>query len=474
MKLLQQNSNEQSPNVGDIFFNILGCAASEARKIDYWLSQIHSKDEIRELQRLLKRPVLVGAFREVAQIPALGRELLPGNIGSVLRLRCDEEIAHYLSWIRSAWGQLLDGIPTAEQRLDPQTVATLRLRNVRYCKQDCEFLESQVRTGSVFHNFQSSERQTIWRNMQRFSERVPSLGVFFEDFKYFEDVAICVKSLLDMPRGRTVSQVLNQSFIAFDTDVARPTNLESDRVSREQEVDTSRRRLFLFAMQNLEGLRPTSVLLEQDGVRNIIEAIPHSHAQLAKEAHKLGFRSSKIAATLNDDPDRIEARRSLLRARNPQCFAYDHTGFEALIDRLVATYAEAERIETPRGPCDYVVSENGECLKRRCGKPYKRAFAESAPFLTLENMHRETDLDAGELSSIYVRRDVYLAFFGPFSGARFPQITGENVPRTNSIHNQDLVVADLDGSLGQTVNLPETEDTVHEYIGESDVLTIRR
>ena len=413
---MQQNLNEQPPNVGDIFFHILNCDPVDTSTINFWWSQIHSKDEIQELQRLLKRPLLVGAFRKVAQVPAFGRELLPGNIGSLLRLKCDEEIEHFLLYTCSAWSKILDGVMAAAQRVDPQTVATVRLRNTMYCMTDQDFLEPLVRRGSIFSNFQSSERQIIWRNMKRFPGRIPSLAVFFEDFKYLEDVAACVKALFDIPRGQTVSQVLNQAFVSYSS-ATTPRSVSRDddekRMSRADRFDIARRRLFLFVMRHLESLRPGSILLEQDGVRNMVEATSQAQNRLAKEAYRLGFRSVKIRTKLSEDPDRVEARRSLLRARDPRHFVYDETNFESLVDRLVETYAEAQWIERGQEPCVFVADGNGECLKRRRGKPYRRAFTESAAFLTLENVHADQSLRVGELTSLFIRRDVYLAFFGP-------------------------------------------------------------
>ncbi|KIW36055.1 uncharacterized protein PV06_11635 [Exophiala oligosperma] len=450
-KLVQQNLNEQPPNVGDVFFHILNCIPTDTKAINFWWSQIHSKDEIRELQRLLKKPSLVGAFRQVAQIPAFGRELLPGNIGGLLRLKCDEEIVHYLLYICNAWRQLLNGVTAAERRVDPQAVTTVRLRNAMYCRTDRDFLEPLVRRGMIFGNFQASERQVIWRNMKRFPGRIPSLGVFFEDFKYLEDVAACLKWLFDIPRGQTVFQVLNQSYVSVSsTEASRDSSTQEagHRISREDCFDIAKRRLVLFVMQHLESLRPGSILLEQDGVKNIVETTSQVQHQLVREAYNLGFRSAKLIDVLFEDPDRIEARRSLLRARDPQYFVYDEAKFESLVDRLVETYAEAQRIERDPGPCIFVANGNGECLKRRCGRPYQRAFAESATFMTLENMHKDQHFGLGGLAPLFIRRDVYLAFFGPLDSAHLSQARGPEVNLTPRATLHDSGVVESGNVLG--------------------------
>ncbi|KAJ9493245.1 hypothetical protein H2202_011296, partial [Exophiala xenobiotica] len=194
-------------------------------------------------------------------------------------------------------------------------------------------------------------------------------------------------------------------------------------------------------MQHLESLRPGSILLEQDGVKNIVEATSQVQHQLAREAYNLCFRSAKLIDVLSEDPDRIEARRSLLRARDPQYFVYDEAKFESLVDRLVETYAEAQRIQRVPGSCIFVADGNGECLKRRCGRPYQRAFAESATFMTLETMHENQHLGLGGLAPLFIRRDVYLAFFGPLDSAHLSQARGPeaNLTPRATLHNRGVV-----------------------------------
>ena len=97
------------------------------------------------------------------------------------------------------WNNIFQGVLEPEQRLDPHTVSTVRLRNVTYCKTDHDHLEPLVRRGAIFENFRSPERQKIWQNMKLFPGRIPSLAVFFEDFKYLEDLSACLKPIFDCP-----------------------------------------------------------------------------------------------------------------------------------------------------------------------------------------------------------------------------------------------------------------------------------
>lgn len=52
-----------------------------------------------------------------------------------------------------------------------------------------------VLSGRAFGGFSDKERQVIWSRMQRFDGLIPSLYTFFEDLKYLEACAYCVKRL---------------------------------------------------------------------------------------------------------------------------------------------------------------------------------------------------------------------------------------------------------------------------------------
>lgn len=405
--LVRQNANEQSPHVGEVFFRILDCDPSDGRALGFWWSQIRSANGIGELRRLIRRPSLSQAFRAVARFPAFGRQMLPGNIGDMLRLRCDEEVIHGLCHIALTWSEIFHDVSAAEHRLDPRTVEVVQRHSVKHCRADRELLEPLVRRGTVFGHFSCDERQIIWRNLLTLSGRIPSLAMFFEDFKHLEDVGKCVRSLFHLPRGRTLSQTLEQSFVS-------PHDPAS---SRERQYDLARRRLFLFATRHLPRLRPLSILLGDDKERTVTEATAWAWHGLAKEAHRLGFRSAKIDTKLAEDPDRIEAHRSLLRARDPGEFVYDADLLASLLDRVVAIYAQARRVVSDPGPALYVVDDNreeGEGQEAQCreGRPVQRDFEASAAFLTLENMHPTGTWDVGRLTPLFIRRDVYLSFWG--------------------------------------------------------------
>jgi len=104
-----QTSNEQSLSAGEIYFHILRCDdQSDAEMIDWWWAQIQSSDERKELKKLFARRNLNAAFRKLARFHGLGPEMRAGMVGSLLRLKCDEEIIRYLTHIHDSWSYILN------------------------------------------------------------------------------------------------------------------------------------------------------------------------------------------------------------------------------------------------------------------------------------------------------------------------------------------------------------------------------
>jgi hypothetical protein len=67
-------------------------------------------------------------------------------------------------------------------------------------------------------------------------------------------------------------------------------------------------------------------------------------------------------------------------------------------------------------PCEYsspaLVSDNPDASGNRCGFPDKDAQQEDSKFLFIPQLHNESDEQGEDVTSFFVRRSVYLAFFG--------------------------------------------------------------
>jgi Protein of unknown function (DUF3723) len=456
-------------SVGEIYYRIL-CSHREdhAESAQTWWSRIQSLDEKRELKRLIARRNLISGLFALTDLPALWPVMRAGMAGSVLRIKCDEEIIRYWDHIYSFWSTLLGNDKADMQKLDFKTIETMELTNPANSKSDNAFLRPLIQNGDIFSRFSPSQRDTIWARLNNRPGLVPSFYTFFEDFKYLEILAECMKKLIRPSYRQTVRKALDQAFTSIDgideeANVERAATIRP-AASRLQEFEVASRRLYLFVMRDVEALRPGSVLLERDDTKRTNEKSSRAWYDFAVCAQQLGFRSSNITELMSKDPDRIAARKSLLDAREAYAYQYDEGEFESYVDQVVAVYARAKKLERPQTRPTLVGPGPGEGKQRRSGRPYRRAYEDSRTFILLENMHLPDVTDTGELTPFFIRRQVYLAFWGhlPTEG-HGDNLLGPELPSpsTPESMNARLELYGSVVSVHEAWNAPQYADSGH-------------
>jgi len=425
-RLAEQTANEVPLSAGEIYFHMLQCDPEDDEAIDYWQAQIQTSNSSKEVRQLFARNDLNAAFRQLSRSPAHGRFMLAGNIRALLGVKSDEEIRHYLSHIDSAWSYFFDGDTVAMSKLDPSSIEKLQLRSPSNCLKDRQALQPLIEDGSILAGFTLLERRENWNRILSYRRLIPSLYTFFEDLKYHRILVRCLTQLVKPSRRQTVRQAFRAAF-----DIPWRPNAET--------FDLAYRRVCLFVMRHIEDLRPGAVRLEREDGHQSRKKNLHVEHDLAREAHRLGFRSEEINGLLSSHPDRAEARDALLRARKPDEFAYPKGQLDAYIDRIVGLFDKAERVHVDVDAPRLVVggSQKGD-VDRRCGRPYRLDHEESAPYLTLENVHASDCAEIGNLTAFYTRRNVYLAFFGPYEDEMMSDICR---PESHSVG--DEICADL-------------------------------
>ncbi|KAI1934753.1 hypothetical protein LOZ66_005608 [Ophidiomyces ophidiicola] len=132
---------------------------------------------------------------------------------------------------------------------------------------------------------------------------------------------------------------------------------------------------------------------------------------MARLARRLGFESIEITSLISQSPDRLIAQHALLKARKPDCFVYDDSIFDSLIERIVSCFAAARSVDDAM-PQPVLMSPSVK-QRSRCGHPTVEALSQARSLLFLDR------LDAIEMpdrvTTFFVRHCVYLAFFGPQS-----------------------------------------------------------
>ena len=341
------------------------------------------------------------ALYNLTNIPSLWRDMRAGMVGRLLRLKCDEEISHYLHHIYRAWSKVMDGNLAHMAKVDLRTIRALEARSPAYSFTDAACLERRIRIGELFASFSEPEREQIWIRLQAFPGTIPSFTTFFEDLKYLEAIADCLKSLVRPPYRQSVRQgfcaAFDQSSAIIDDD-GRQTNFLS-----------AYRQVFVFAMRHLEELRPGSVLLEQGERRHPVLKDPRAWHEYATLANQLGFQSTQISQLIADNPDQLVAQQALLNARRSEVFQFDDKSFNKSVSQIMAAFTSAQKIETAPGDPMLTTNAAGESLRRRTGSPYRQSYLESAPFLSLKNLHSTSADSLGEPTPFFVRQQFYFA-----------------------------------------------------------------
>lgn len=401
---------------------MLRCAPEDSEAIDAWRAQLQSDHESQKVPELFNRTRLSAAFREVAKIPALGAFMLAGNIDALLGAKCDEEIIHYLTSIPAAWSFFTGG-EAMLHRIDRSTIEELQLRCPANCARDQATLKPKVDEGTIFAAFDVRERQEIWQNLLVYHRRIPSLWTFFEDLKYLRDLARSMKQLVKPSRRQTIRQAFRAA-----------CDLSPDR------FDRAYRRLWIFLMRELKSLQPQSGRMERKELRELAGKNLHVEHAAAQEARDFGFQSAQIDDLLRNHPDHKVAREVLLRARRPSEYVYPDAVMESCLTDMVAIFNRAQAREPEcRAPPVLVVTGDGEYRDdRRCGRPHTLATQHTDRDLTFENFHVQDSRDVGGLSAFYVRRDVYLSFFGALEDE-----PGMDSTRSTSVAGGDQVFADV-------------------------------
>lgn len=141
------------------------------------------------------------------------------------------------------------------------------------------------------------------------------------------------------------------------------------------------RQVFLYIMRHLRELSPGSTKLEPRPSERKIRTTKDPNKSLlyvlANLAERLGFKSNKIS------------------------------------DLKVKYSSDADgRPPSLQSKPVYVVDGPGECQERRCACPFDLAYEQSKEFLFLDNMHNTDKSRGSSIQPVFVRKSVYLAYFG--------------------------------------------------------------
>lgn len=302
------------------------------------------------------------------------------------------------------------------RQIDRPTIEALQGRAPGACKTDHDDLLAKFRSGQIFGDFPEQQRETFWPKVCSASQRclIPSLFTFFEDRKFLACAAECMRRIVDVGPRDTIAGRLEDTFTDANQQSDRCVvqlsettfgSITGDVASR---LDLGMRQLWLAAFRMYRDL-PADPQKKDLLAKARTKADETALFELASLASRLGFESEKIKKILRASPDRSIAERALLAARKPGRFIYDNQ--QQRIQQVVDIFATASPMSVAEASDHSQIIMRGQPPKRH-GVPHDVDHDCDEAWIFLPKLDNGLEADQTSVSSLFIRRSVYLAYFG--------------------------------------------------------------
>ncbi|RDH30832.1 hypothetical protein BDQ94DRAFT_180863 [Aspergillus welwitschiae] len=418
--LIEEYANQKKPTDGQIYRKIRQYEGEDNESFrQRWFVRLSpsNQDRLDQLDNKRNRR-LRRAFDRLLPIPGLWPHgMRISMLHRLIATSCVDEILTYLEHIGYFWSSIVDSDPVSMKKIDLDTVDALQLLAPGRSRTDAKLACGLVLSGQAFAEFSEEERRIIWSRMKDFDGLIPSLYTFFEDFKYLESCAHCVKRLFG-PSTESVWETMRSMFIPSSNLEGGECVIQTSESTFRHQWATDVKRLemgylqvWLYAMRHYP-LMPSDPKKVDDLLAKPIRAKADERAiyEMAELARRVGFESPEIDALINGSPDHQIARAALLQARKPSRFRYDAQQFEILVSRIVDCFAVAVP-DQPDMTHD-LLADSTVKPRARCGMPQTRTHKQDSPLLFLDRLHADDIGFTDTITSFYVRRCVYFSFFG--------------------------------------------------------------
>lgn len=318
------------------------------------------------------------------------------------------------------------------QKTDRFTVEALQLRAPQASGDDLSQLKTVFDSGKLFSEIKEGDmRRSIWNNISRIACLIPSLYTLFEDLKLLSPCVKIIKALIERPFKGSLHDMMEQRFSGANQATGTVVVQDTETVfnmcegSVADQIEFGYRQLHLFALRHFARMIEECLKKEKDRPKPTIqEPDPVTWSQFALLADRLGFDSEVIRRLKADDPYRAEARNFLLKHNSPKLYTFNPQLFEECVEQMARTRAAVvEKVRQHIKP-PVVVDGLGEPLPRRCGRFFQTAYEYERNYLFLDVLYDDTDARGKGITSFFVCRSAYFAFFGrrvPSATAEVPQ-----------------------------------------------------
>jgi len=414
-------------------------ARQDARSENKWWSRL-SRDKKKDLKALLKINGFCDVFDDLMNITGLWPPFHIGTFRRYLTLNCHEvypsklwfrqandglqELLNYLRRTYTVWSTIAAGDPNIMQIIDLRTVEALELRAPKASTEDAAAIDSGMESRELFSSISDpATRENIRRRIMEVDHLIPSLRTFCEDTKSLEPCANAMKLLVTLERRETVDR-------AFRRIYSRPNGAPGKLVVQTQlgmeEVDIdeddrfrlSLLQLFLVCMRSFDNMINVACRKDKDEAKPLVTA-PNAIviSRFAQLAHQLGFDSDKIRRLKSMDSKADEIYSFLCRLDPEDEVDEDrlHAETQQHLNLWQSNQnSRMSKITTGKGGPSLTIETKDQKLSERCGRPFWNAHVYDRQFMFLRWIYDKSPVSGRYITSFFVKRSVFIAFFGDF------------------------------------------------------------
>ncbi|KAH8727397.1 hypothetical protein GQ44DRAFT_584583, partial [Phaeosphaeriaceae sp. PMI808] len=421
--LIEEYSCEKKPDDGEIYRKIreyqgYGCGGNPYFESRWW-ALLHgiSSHKSDNMKQIIRNPDFRAAFDIQLDVPGLGGGMSLGSTHKMFGMKCHELMLSYLDEnIRGFWTKIFRGDRQAMLKVSRADVKALELKAPGACRSDRLSIYGQLRAGKIFGAFTDREREAVWTDIlsETINRLIPSLSSFFADVNYLKGPADCVKTLVELWPDETVSSALERIFsdVNQETDQCIIQQSDSNFISipgnKSDRLELGVLQIWIGAMRDYLEMLPEK---DDDSLVAKPRSQPHERirCEFASLAYRLGFESEEIRHQIQRSPDEEIARKALLKARDPNRYKYDDAAFSKFVKQMVGFFSTAEKRIGDDTKMDF---EGYPRTLKRKGIPRTGIYKAEKSSLYLEKLYSICGDQSDEVTSFFVRRSVYFAFFG--------------------------------------------------------------
>lgn len=365
------------------------------------------------------------------------------SVYSIANFYC-QEIACYIKLIKDTITRII-GDDSLIHGVDRASVKSIQLRAPAISKVDSQYLEAEMLSGRLFPAIKDpGARSGILQRLLGIEQPIPSIYTLFKALRYLDPAARAMRALL--PSGSKTS--LRQGFFPLFRPEGNkePLNIQDSETSyttvsgdHNYLFGLAYRELFLAAIRYFANPSNTSSKKDMNPIEQTVDGTKrYLGFRLLAFGQYIGFSIQTDQDASIDPTERLLA--DMLRCLPKEIFDVNEPIPEAL-SALFKAYLSNSTLAASAVSRPSLTSHGiGERLSYRCGRN------RSGPLDDQDRLHlfiRKMNAPLSEfprfghdISSFYVKRSIYQAFFGTTSILEAPEPpnpggTGEGISETS-------------------------------------------